>query len=62
MRNKALWLAVLLTLVTTACSAQASPLTAASGPLNYPSGVNPPKPLKKIRSLRGAAGTARGGR
>jgi hypothetical protein len=41
-RNKALWLAVLVTLVTTACSAQASPLTTASGPLNYPSGVNPP--------------------
>jgi hypothetical protein len=29
-------------LVTCACSAQTSPLTAASGPLNYPSGVNPP--------------------
>jgi hypothetical protein len=29
-------------IVTTACSAAASPLTAASGPLNYPSGVTPP--------------------
>jgi hypothetical protein len=29
-------------LVLSACSTQASPLTAASGPLNYPSGVTPP--------------------
>jgi hypothetical protein len=29
-------------LVLTACGTQASPLTAASGPLNYPSGVTPP--------------------
>jgi hypothetical protein len=42
-RNNALRLALLLTiLLTAACSTQASPLTAASGPLNYPSGVNPP--------------------
>ena len=42
MRNRTIGLAVLLMLVTCACSAQTSPLTAASGPLNYPSGVNPP--------------------
>jgi hypothetical protein len=33
-----LWVAIL----ASACRAQASPLTGASGPLNYPSGVMPP--------------------
>src|SRR5215831_20025515 len=33
---------VLAALLLSACSAQLSPLTAASGPLNYPSGVTPP--------------------
>lgn len=28
--------------ITTACTAQPSPLTAAAGPLSYPSGVTPP--------------------
>jgi hypothetical protein len=42
-RSKLIWLAALgAVLVATACSAQASALTSASGPLNYPSGVNPP--------------------
>jgi hypothetical protein len=35
-------LALVALLATAACSTQASPLTAASGPLSYPSGVNPP--------------------
>jgi hypothetical protein len=35
-------IAGLAMLMITACSTQASPLTAASGPLNYPSGVTPP--------------------
>jgi len=42
-RNKTLWSAVLFAaIVTSACSAQTSPLTSATGPLNYPSGVTPP--------------------
>jgi Domain of unknown function (DUF4352) len=42
-RNKTLWLNVLLAAaLTTACRAQASPLTSASGPLTYPSSVTPP--------------------
>ena len=43
MPSRTLWIAIVCaTLLTTACSAQTSPLTAASGPLNYPSGVSPP--------------------
>ena len=43
MRSKALWFAVVFgAIVSSACRTQASPLTAASGPLNYPSGVTPP--------------------
>jgi hypothetical protein len=42
-RNNGLWVAVLVAaLLTSACSTQASPLTAASGPLDYPSSVIPP--------------------
>jgi hypothetical protein len=42
-RNSLLVLAALaLVVATTACGTQASALTAASGPLNYPSGVTPP--------------------
>jgi Domain of unknown function (DUF4352) len=42
-RTKTLLFATLfVALIATACRTQASPLTAASGPLNYPSGVTPP--------------------
>jgi hypothetical protein len=40
--NRLRWLAALLLVAASACSSQSSPLTSASGPLNYPSGVNPP--------------------
>lgn len=44
MRSKVFRLAIagVLMLLVAACSAQTSPLTAASGPLNYPSGVTSP--------------------
>ena len=43
MRTRTFLLIVLMcTIVTSGCTTQASPLTAASGPLNYPSAVIPP--------------------
>jgi Domain of unknown function (DUF4352) len=42
-RNRSVWFVGLFAaIVMSACSTQTSPLTSASGPLNYPSGVTPP--------------------